>query len=68
MKFGLCIGLVKEYPVSLMCKLPQTVSSRFPENARKLEDLKPTWLLKDGIGCLDKVVPFRTFQIFLGQG
>ena len=51
-----------------MCKLPQAVSSRFPENARKLEDLKPTWLLKDGIGCLDKVVPFRTFQIFLGQG
>ncbi len=51
-------------------KMPQTVSSRFPENARKLEDLKPTWFLKDGIGCLDKVIPFRTsgsdFQIFLG--
>ncbi|CAL1150955.1 unnamed protein product [Cladocopium goreaui] len=35
---------------SLTVALPDP---RFPENARKLADLKPTWLLKDGIGQFD---------------
>lgn len=35
---------------SLTVALPDP---RFPENARKLAELKPTWLLKDGIGHFD---------------